>query len=173
MGSAVLVTIIILLPIAVFIAIVVMRSRKRSEQRKTEMLRAYREIVVNDDLKIIDEHILDNKLFALDPNKRVFVYIDNYDKPVYDIVHLNGMSGCKLEKKGPNVYSKSNGKSVVSLHVNEIYISFMSHDEVATSFCIYSEMRDGQDQFLLLSKIGDDWQQKLHRLIKTSSEMAK
>src|SRR5687767_1612723 len=98
MGSALLVAIIILLPIVIFILIAVSKSRKRSEKQKGEMLTIYREIIANDQLHITDEDILDNKVFALDPEKRVFVYIENYSDPVYDIVHLNGMSGCKLEK---------------------------------------------------------------------------
>ncbi len=167
MSSTLLVSLFILLPLVIIIAVVYINSTNNRKKKKDELMKLYNEIISADNLKITEVLILSDKIFAVDPEKKVFVFLHNHDEPVYDIIHLEGMSGCKIEKKGTNISARVQGKAVTELHVNEVYLSFLSRDSVLTNVRVYSEILDGQQEYCALTKVGADWQHKLNEVIKS------
>jgi hypothetical protein len=165
MNSTLLISIFVFLPIALIAAGIFIQSRKKAKRIKNEMLRVYKEVILNDHLKIAEEEILYDKIFAADVLKKVFIYVHNHNEPVYDLIDLTGMTGCQVEKKGTTIITRSNGKPVTELHVNEVYLSFFSDASVLANLRIYSEIQDGQQEYLPLTKIANEWQQKLNEII--------
>lgn len=167
MSSTLLISLFVLLPLAIIIMVILVNSKKRVKRKKNEMLDAYRKIVAESQLSITDEQVLYNKIMAIDPQKKVFIFLRNHDNPVYDVVYLDRLSGCQVERKGTTLNSRRNGKLVPELHVNEIYMSLLLHDATVMNLQVYSEILDGQQEYVTLTKLAEDWGRKLSNIIKT------
>lgn len=167
MSGTLLISMFVFLPLVIIVSVILINSNKNKKRRKSEIENVYEHIVSEDQLKITEELILFNKIFALDPIKKVFVFLHDHDEPIYDIINLNGLSGCQIEIKGTNLVTKDQGKLVSELHVNELYMSFMSRDTVFAKLRICSEILDGQKEYAALTKVAEDWEQKLDAIIKS------
>ncbi|MES2702056.1 MAG: hypothetical protein V4649_05425 [Bacteroidota bacterium] len=171
MNSILLVSLLIVLPLVLIVVVVLIRSKRNAARKKNEILKVYREIVSADQLEISEELILYNKILALDRKNKVFIFLHNHDEPVYDVIHLNGLSGCRIEKKGTGLANRRQGKAVSEFHVNEIRIYFLSHDSVLANLLLYSEILDGQPEYLALSKVAEDWQRKLSQVMQPADKL--
>lgn len=167
MSSTLLISMFVFLPLVIIVSVILFNSKRNKKRRKSEIENVYKNIISGDQLKITEELILFNKIFAVDPEKKVFVFLHNHDEPIYDIIHLNGLSGCQIERKGTNLVTKNQGKLVSELHVNELYISFLSRDSVFAKLRVYSEIFDGQQEYGALTKVAEYWQHKLDDVIKS------
>lgn len=173
MNNVLLISVFVLLPITLMVGVILIQTKRNAKRQRNEMMSVYKQIVDDDHLMISEEEILADKILAVDPLKKVFVFVHNQDQsrdePVYDIISLSGLSGCQVEKKGTSFVTKYNGHPATELHVNEVHLSFMARDSVFTSLRVYNAVFDGQQDYLSLTKTAENWQQKLNKLIKEQS----
>ena len=167
MSSTLIISLFVFLPIIIFIVVIAVQQKKKARRKKSELLTVYKRIVLTDKLEITDEQIMYNKIFAADRHRKVFVFVHNREEPAYDIIHLNGLSACKVERTGLELTTTSDGKPKKELHVNELSISFLLGASVLASVKIYSEIYDGLQEYLHLKGITEQWQQKLDNIIGT------
>lgn len=157
----------VFLPLVIIVSVILFNSKRNKKRTRSEIENVYKNIISGDQLKITEELILFNRIFAVDPEKKVFVFLHNHDEPIYNIIHLNVLSGCQIERKGTNLVTQNQGKLVSELHVNELYISFLSRDSVFEKLRVYSEIFDGQQEYDALAKVAEHWQHKLDDIIKS------
>lgn len=173
MSNTLVISMFVFLPIILFVVVIMAQSKKKAKKKRNELVAVYRDIVANDHLQITEEEILHDKIFAIDARKKVFIYIRNHDKPIYDIIHLDGLLRCEVEKKGTSLVTRYKGKSAVALHVNEAYLTFSSKNMVAINLQVYSEINDGQREYCSLMKIAEAWQEKLNSIMKQEKLVSK
>lgn len=165
MNETYFIALIIIVVITVSIALFVFQSRKISKRRTAEMTDIYNDIVLKDKLNIVVEEKTDSKIFALDPLKKVFVFVYNYDQPVYDIVRLNNIYDCIVKKTGNRIEVSAGRKTLAEEHVTEVYLSFVLNDKSVTDIPVYNEIRDSIGEKMKLTALATDWQKKLKAVI--------
>jgi hypothetical protein len=165
MDGTYIIAIAITLIVVVTVALFSIQSRKNAKKKSSEMVQIYNNIVQKEGLTIVHEERLDNKIFALDPLRKVFLYIYSYERPVYDIIQLNNFSSCKMVNKDSTGSSSFKGKTISPENTTRVDLSFMLNSEPVIAVPVYNEIQDGLADKLKLAGIANDWQNKINAVI--------
>ncbi len=70
MSSTLLISMFVFLPLVIIVSVILFNSKRNKKRRKSEIENVYKNIISGDQLKITEELILFNKIFAVDPEKK-------------------------------------------------------------------------------------------------------
>lgn len=166
MNGTILIAMIMLSVIGFVVLLFAVQSRRMNDKKKNEMLQVYNSLVTKNDLDIIEEDKLANRIFAIDPVKKVFVFVYNFSEPVYDIIRLDNSMVCKIKSTGSKIaIKKGKGKTSYEEHISDIYLSFMSKGNLIIDVPVYNEIHDGLLEKMNLLAIAEKWQQKINTVV--------
>ena len=144
MDGTILIAAIMLGIIGFVVLLFIMQSRRMNDKKKNEMLQVYNSLVTKNDLDILEEDKLANRILAIDPIKKVFVFVYNFSEPVYDIIRLDNSIVCKVKSTGSRIaIKKGKGQTLYEEHISDIYLSFMSKGNLIMDVPVYNEIHDG------------------------------
>jgi hypothetical protein len=105
----------------------------------------------------------DNKIFALDAQRKTLVYLWYYGELMYDIIDLTIINDSSIKRSGDKEEQK--GQRLPDLAVNRVSISLFSLGVEVFDILVYSEINDGVSEKLALMELAEKWQKAVDDVI--------
>ncbi|OJW83532.1 MAG: hypothetical protein BGO69_08665 [Bacteroidetes bacterium 46-16] len=151
--------VIIITVIAFIILLFVYQAKRQTKKRQADMLDILSKINNNYGLNPDKQEVYQNKILALDSQRKFFVFVGKSEDVQGEAIELDNVVECKIKKLTTRVSRLRKGKEQeIEESIRKVQLSFLNKDRSETDVTIYSEIGDGLFELQELTKVAEKWQ---------------
>ena len=155
--------------IAAFVALCIFITRRQMRRKSQRLKDSYNVLLKQHNINPDFSQTFEHRIFAFDASRRVFAFVQNDEKLPSGVIELSDVAECQLWKDGVQISRKGTRAAPVEEYINAVGLSFKGKDGIVKNVPVYSEILDGIEEKIALSKAADQWLKKINTALSDLS----
>lgn len=148
--------------IAAIAGLLIYITKRQGRARNRQLQEEYQTLLSQHNIQPDFTQVFDHRILALDTSRKVFAFVQ-YDEAMPNaVIDMADVADCKLWKDGIQI-SRKGGKRHESVeeYISAIGLSFKRRSGVLVNIPVYTEVLDGIEEKIALTKAADQWLRRL------------
>lgn len=152
--------------IAAIVGLLIYITKRQGRVRKRQLLEEYQTLLSQHNIQPDFAQVFDHRILALDTSRSVFAFVQHDETMPNAVIHMGDVADCSLWKDGIQISRKS-GKHAESVeeYNSAVGLSFKRQSGVVVNIPVYTEVLDGIEEKIVLTKAAEQWLRRLTTIL--------